>query len=155
MQVRYGWALSGTLQSVAYLHPQSTWQYQSTYQITFAVTISGAWGEDVQISNVAGTNLSQRDNSGNLEWLFTFHRYDAQNTKDSYNILQRTSTASLHPSDSGVVYYNYNTTLHWGSPLSQLTMDVVPFRTSLASRRWPTGVSRNQEKIQEIERRCV
>ena len=119
-----GWALSGTLQSVAFA--TSPWQYQSTYQITFAVTVPGAWAEAVQISNVPGTNLSKRDINGQLEWLFTFTGYDAQNP--SIPIKFTAQFDSIPPTNpiSGVLYYNDNQTLHGGSPLSQLTMQVVP-----------------------------
>jgi hypothetical protein len=115
-----GWLLLGTLQSVV---PASSgsWQYQSTYSINSAMVVPGAWGEAIQISNVAATNLSRRDNQGKLAWELTFTGYDAQNPGIPIVI-----KAGFDSIGSGAVYYNDNTTLHGGSPFSAITMQVVP-----------------------------
>jgi len=123
-----GWTLTGTLQSVA--SAADPWQYQTAYQITFALTVPGPWGEAVQIFNVPGTNLSRRDASGNLEWEFTFTGYDAQNPSiPIYGTAHFDSIPPTTPS-GGVLYYNDNQTLHGGGPLSDLKMQIAPIPPS-------------------------
>jgi hypothetical protein len=121
-----GWALTGELVSVAAYSPFNLpWQYQSIYNIGIAITVPGTWGEAISVSNVSGTNLSKRDGSGKLAWHFTFTGYDTENP--SIPIYFTADFDSITPTPlSGVTYYNDNKTLHGGSPLSQLTMQIVP-----------------------------
>ncbi len=117
-----GWSFSGVLQSV--VPAANPWEYQSTYQITLAVTVPGPWGEAVQISGGSGLNLSRRDSSGSLAWEFTFTGADAENP--SIPVIFSANFDGITPTPSDVFYYNNNQTIHYGSPLSKLEMTVVP-----------------------------
>ena len=118
-----GWALTGTLSSVP-VASTGLWQYQSAYQINLAIVAPGAWGEAVQISNVSGTNLSRRDN-GKLEWHFTFTGYDNENSSIPIHFTAHFDSITPTPV-SGITYFDFDPFLHGGSPLSQLTMQIVP-----------------------------
>jgi hypothetical protein len=124
----YGWAISATLLAPGAipLTPVSPdyWQYQTTYNVKFSVTIAypSLWGEDIYMQNALATNLS-KNIAGQLAWHFTFTGYDMDNPSIPIIITAQFDSITPNPSDATYNDYSFN---HTGTNLSQLRMQVVP-----------------------------